>query len=224
MNTSFNTNRLSRLALAASLVGLAGVSQATVVTVSASWDASNVTGPASSGASSFTAAASALNSLSSLSWDDLTEIGVTKAFTFNLPFSVNVTNVAPASENYFKATPVIFSGAGTAVAPLPFTTPLFTQSFTVENLGSSAKMTYNGSDGTVLYTSDFGGKTYSWSAKFVAQASVTQPFLTGSTSYIWPDAQLNVTLLSAVPEPTTAMLLALGLAPLVIASRRRRQG
>jgi hypothetical protein len=219
MQTTRNFTAIT--ALVASLLGFAGASQAVTLTVGAAWDPTAVAGSSTVGRT-YTAASAPLNAISAQSWDTLTDVGVTRTFTFSQPFSVTVLDTtALGLDFHFYATTVTFSGAGTAVAHSPFTTPLFTQGLYSDNLGSSVKLGY-AQQGTVEYSSDFGGQHLEWTAHFVTQPIVEVAYTNGSASYTWNTVSLDVTLLSAVPEAGTAAMLALGLLPLAIGLRRRR--
>lgn len=204
--------------LVAIVLGVAGSSQAQTITLSASWDTNPITGSTSGGLADFTGNGSPLAANSSLSWDRLADVGVTKVFTFNNPMTATIKDAAGSSfENYFKATQVSFTGAGS-------TTGLFTQIFTMQDDGSTGTFKYLGSN-TVQFSSTNANLTYIWSGTYAGQAPVTQAF-SGSpatTTYAWPDAAMNVTLVAVIPEPATLALFGLGLAPVAVAIRRRRK-
>lgn len=204
--------------LAALILGVAGASQAQVITLSSSWFTQDLNG--TTGAGLLQVAGNATNPLpadASNSWDLATELGVTKSYTFTNAITATVFDINLPVDNLIRQTKVNFAGAGSTDVNI-------IQAISAFDKGTTAGLVFNATSPTQFVTSpsspSFG---YLWSVKFNAVTPADQTFSSGSTTFTLPSNTADVTLVAMIPEPATAALLGLGLAPIAVAIRRRRK-
>lgn len=203
--------------LAALILGVAGASQAQVITLSSSWFTQDLNG--TTGAGLLQVAGNATDPLpanSSNSWDLSTELGVAKSYTFANAITATVFDINLPVDNLIRQSRVNFSGAGSTDVNI-------VQAISAFDKGTTAGLVFNATSPTQFVTSPSPSFGYLWSVKFNSVTPADQAFVSGSTTFVLPSNTAEVTLVAMIPEPATAALLGLGLAPIAVAIRRRRK-